>query len=112
MKLELVYVPTSNLDATLALYRDGLGFSEVWREGATTAAVTLPGGEVQLMLDQDPNAPAGPMFSVDSVTEFHASRPAELIVQSGPSEIPGGFLAIYSEPGGSTFYVIDQSMDQ
>lgn len=54
----------------------------------------------------------GPMFSVNSVTEFHATRPAELTVQSAPTEIPGGFLAVYSEPGGSIFYVIDQSKDQ
>ena len=112
MKLELLFIPTSDLSATLALYRDGLGFSEVWREGETTAAVTLAGSGIQVMLDQDPDAPAGPMFTVDSVTEFHASRPAELTVLSAPAEIPGGLLALYAEPGGSTFYVIDQSSDQ
>jgi catechol 2,3-dioxygenase-like lactoylglutathione lyase family enzyme len=112
MKLELLYVPTSNLSATLAVYRDGLGFTEVWREGETTAAVTLAGSGIQVMLDQDPDAPAGPMFTVDSVAEFHATRPAGLTVLSAPAEIPGGFLALYADPGGSTFYVIDQSSDQ
>lgn len=112
MKLELFYVPTSDLGATLALYRDGLGFTEVWREGETTAAVTLAGSGVQVLLDQDPDAPAGPMLTVDSVTEFHASRPPSLTVLSAPAQIPGGFLAAYAEPGGGTFYVIDQSSDQ
>ena len=112
MKLEFLYVPTSDLGATLALYRDGLGFTELWREGDTTAALTLPGSEVQVMLDQDAEAPGGPMFTVDSVAEFHASRPVQLQVLTAPTAIPGGFLALYAEPGGSSFYVIDQSSDQ
>ena len=29
-----------------------------------------------------------------------------------PSEIPGGFLATYEDPGGATIYVMDQSKDQ
>jgi predicted enzyme related to lactoylglutathione lyase len=29
-----------------------------------------------------------------------------------PSEIPGGFLATYQDPGGATIYVMDQSTDQ
>ena len=27
------------------------------------------------------------------------------------SEIPGGFMATYQEPGGATLYVMDQSTD-
>ena len=111
MKLELLYVPTSDLNASLALYRDGLGFTEVWREGETTAALALPGSEVQLMLDADPTAASGPMFAVDSVEAFHANRADALTVVEAPAEIPGGFLATYREPGGATIYVIDQSTD-
>ena len=29
----------------------------------------------------------------------------------GPSEIPGGFLATYQDPGGATIYVMDQSTE-
>jgi predicted enzyme related to lactoylglutathione lyase len=29
-----------------------------------------------------------------------------------PSEIPGGFLATYQDPGGATICVMDQSADQ
>jgi predicted enzyme related to lactoylglutathione lyase len=32
-------------------------------------------------------------------------------VVAEPSEIPGGFLATYQEPGGATIYVMDQSTD-
>jgi catechol 2,3-dioxygenase-like lactoylglutathione lyase family enzyme len=112
MKLEFLLTPTSDLKASLALYRDGLGFSEVWREGDTTVALSLPGTEVQLMLDaNDPDAPSGPVFVVDSVETFHSARPGALTVIDEPSEIPGGFLATYRDPGGATIYVMDQSTD-
>ena len=29
-----------------------------------------------------------------------------------PSKIPGGFLALYQDPGGAIIYVMDQSTDQ
>lgn len=112
MKLEFLLVPTSNLPASLALYRDGLGCTETWREGDSTVAMALPGNDVQLMLDaNDPDAPVGPVFVVGSVEAFHADRPDNLAVVDGPSEIPGGLLATYQEPGGATIYVMDQSTD-
>jgi catechol 2,3-dioxygenase-like lactoylglutathione lyase family enzyme len=113
VKLEFMFIPTSDLAASLALYRDTLGFTEVWREGETTAALALEGSDVQVMLDaNDPNAPVGPLFVVDSVETFHASRPGNLLVVDGPTAIPGGFLATYQDPGGATIYVMDQSTDQ
>jgi catechol 2,3-dioxygenase-like lactoylglutathione lyase family enzyme len=113
MKLEFLLVPTSDLKASLALYRDSLGFTETWREGAATVAMSLPGTEVQLMLDaHDPGAPVGPLFVVDSVKAFHAARADALAVIAEPSEIPGGFLATYQDPGGATIYVMDQATDQ
>lgn len=112
MKLEFLFAPTSDMNASLALYRDGLGFSEVWREGEATVALSLPGTDVQLMLDaNDPDAPFGPLFVVDSVEAFHGSRPETLAVIEEISEIPGGFMATYQDPGGATIYVMDQSTD-
>lgn len=112
MKLEFLYVPTSDLQGTLAVYRDGLGFTELWREGDTTVALTLPGSGAQVMLDgSDPDAPGGPMFVVDRVADFHAGRPESLTVIAPPSEIPGGFVAVYQDPGGGFFYVMDQSTE-
>ena len=112
MKLEFLFAPTSDLNASLALYRDALGFTEVWREGDATVALSLPGTDVQLMLDaNDPDAPFGPLFVVDSVEAFHAARPETLAVLEKPSEIPGGFNATYRDPGGATIYVMDQSTD-
>ena len=112
MKLEFLFVPTSDLTASLALYRDYLGFTEVWREGDATAALALADSGVQIMLDaNDPEAPVGPLFVVDDVKTFHAERPENLAVVEEPSEIPGGFLALYRDPGGAIIYVMDQSTD-
>lgn len=111
MQLEMLYIPTTDLDASLKFYRDDLGWTELWREGATTAAVSAPGGGLQIMLDQDLTAPMGPMFVVDSVLAYHSSRPEGLAVVAEPAAIPGGFIATYREPGGSALYVIDQSTD-
>ena len=113
MKLEFLFVPTSDLTASLALYRDTLGFTELWREGEATVALALPNSDTQVMLDaNDPGAAVGPLFVVDSVEAFHAGRPDALGVLEEPSEIPGGFLATYQDPGGATIYVMDQSTDQ
>ena len=110
MKLEFLLVPTRDLKAALALYRDGLGLQEAWREGDSTVSLAVPGSEVQLMLDaNDPDAPSGPIFVVESVREFHASRPGELEAGAEPEAIPGGFLAMYQDPSGNALYVMDQS---
>jgi catechol 2,3-dioxygenase-like lactoylglutathione lyase family enzyme len=112
MKLEFLLVPTSDLTASLALYRDTLGFTEVWREGDATVALTLPGTDVQVMLDaNDPAAPVGPLFVVESVEAFHSARPDALAVVSEPAEIPGGYLATYRDAGGAVIYVMDQTTD-
>ena len=113
MKLEFLLIPTSDLKASLALYRDSLGFTEVWREGDATVALTLAGSDTQVMLDaNDPDAAVGPLFVVDSVSDFHAARAETLAVVEEPSEIPGGAMATYRDPGGATMYVMDQSTDQ
>jgi catechol 2,3-dioxygenase-like lactoylglutathione lyase family enzyme len=112
MKLEFLLAPTPDLKASLALYRDALGFSEAWREGDATVVLSLPGTDVQLMLDaNDPDAPFGPLFVVDSVAGFHATRPDTLTVIEEISEIPGGFMATYQDPGGATIFIMDQSTD-
>ncbi len=112
MKLEFLYVPTRDLAAALALYRDALGWQEAWREGESTVSLALPGTEVQLMLDAtDPDAAFGPIFIVDSVRDFDTGRPSELRVSTEPDAIPGGFLATYEDQSGNTIYVMDQSED-
>jgi hypothetical protein len=112
VKLELLLLPTSDLEGSLNLFRLAFGATELWREGDTTAALSLPGTDVQLMLDaNDPNAPVGPIFVVDDVAAFHTTRPETLNVIDNVSEIPGGFMAAYQDAGGVIIYVLDQSTD-
>ncbi|UVF78676.1 VOC family protein [Gordonia mangrovi] len=59
----------------------------------------------------DPDAPPGPVFSVASLADFHAALPSGLTVVDEPAEIPGGFMAAYRDPGGTTIYVLDQTTD-
>ena len=112
MKLEFLYTPTRDLQASLALYRDELGWEEAWREGDSTVSLKLPGSEVQVMLDASEDGGVyGPLFVVDDVRRFNAQRPSGLRVTSEPQEIPGGYLAIFEDPSGNAIYVMDQSQD-
>jgi len=116
MKLEFLYTPTTDLQESLALYRDGLGFQEAWREGESTVSLQVPGTDVQLMLDliegrQGPDTRPGPIFIVDSVARFTAERPAGLRACGDPTEIPGGFMATYEDPAGNAVHVMDQSTE-
>jgi catechol 2,3-dioxygenase-like lactoylglutathione lyase family enzyme len=116
MKLEFLYTPISDLREALALYRDGLGWEEAWREGESTVSLRLPGTDVQVMLDlvegqPGPDQRPGPVFVVDSVARFTADRPPGLRPCGEPTEIPGGFIATYEDPSGNPIYVMDQSTD-
>ena len=83
----------------LAFYRDTLGWAEKWREGDHTVSLAMPGVDVQLMVDVDPervNRP-GPMLVVDDAVWLE------------PIEIPGGWWAGFEDPHGNAVYVLDQS---
>lgn len=73
-----------------------------------TVALGLPGTDVQVMLDLDDQASAGPLFTVESVLDFHATRADALVVVKEPAEIPGGYVATYRDAGGTTIYLLDQ----
>ena len=107
MKLEFVYIPVTDMQAALALYRDVLGFQEGWREGETTMSLKLPGTDVQLMLDVTSEFAPGPVFVVDSVADFQAEH--DLQFTHEPFEIPDGYLAGFSDGQGNVVYVLDQS---
>jgi catechol 2,3-dioxygenase-like lactoylglutathione lyase family enzyme len=112
MRLEFCYLPTTDLAASLRLYRDTLGFDELWREGESTVGLAIPGNEAALMIDGaglDGWGP-GPIFGVDSVADFRAQH-GELEVVTEPYEIPGGHLMAARDPAGNMLYVMDQSED-
>lgn len=111
LPIAFIYLPTSDLDASLRLYRDALGHDELWREGEDTVGLAIPDSDVALMLDRAPTATAGgpgPMFIAPSVSDFLAEHP-ELRPVGEPDEIPGGALASFRDPVGNWFYVLDQA---
>jgi catechol 2,3-dioxygenase-like lactoylglutathione lyase family enzyme len=109
MRLDFIYLPTSDLAGALALYRDGLGFDELWREGELTVGLAIPGSETAIMLDAAAEAgtPPGPIFGVDSVDAWVDGRKLDVVMP--PSDIPGGRLMAFRDPGGNHVYVMDQS---
>jgi hypothetical protein len=108
MKLEFLYAPVQKIDEALAVYRDGLGLSEAWREGENTVTLNLPDSDVKLMLDAEaPAAKPGPLFVVDSVVTFQAEHPT--LSYEDNLEIPGGWLTSFTDPWGNVVYLMDQS---
>ena len=111
MRLEFIYLPTQDLPSALALYRDAMGFDELWREGELTVALAVPGSETALMIDAaaEPGSGPGPMFGVEHVDEWFAGKEETLDVLMPPSDIPGGRLMAFRDPAGNHVYVLDQS---
>ena len=107
MKLTFVYQPVLDVDGAAAFYRKTLGFEEAWRDGGITVAFWLPGRPAQVMLSTT-RQPAGPMYLVDSLDAWMADHP-DVAVSIDKYPIPGGSVAGFEAPGGSTFYVFDQS---
>lgn len=108
---EFLYLPVPDLGAAVAFYRDTLGWDESWREGETTVSLQMPGGDLKLMLDADPEGKfrPGPMVQVDDARAFHERRRDEFSFWLEPMDIPGGWLAGFEDTFGNAVYVIDQS---
>jgi catechol 2,3-dioxygenase-like lactoylglutathione lyase family enzyme len=111
MRLDFIYLPTADLEPALALYRDVLGFDELWREGELTVALAIPGTETAIMVDAaaTPDSAPGPIFGVDSVDAWLEGK--QLDVTMPPADIPGGRLMAFRDPGGNQVYVMDQSTE-
>ncbi len=110
MRLEFVYVPTTDLASALSLYRDRLGLDERWREGEGTVGLGIEGTEVAVMIDADaaPGSPPGPVFSVGGVDTWLAGV-GSLDVFLEPMDIPGGRIMGFTDGDGNAVYVMDQS---
>jgi catechol 2,3-dioxygenase-like lactoylglutathione lyase family enzyme len=113
MKLEFMYLPTQDLAASLALYRDTLGFDELWREGDETVGLAVPGTDVALMIDAAPQPEwgPGPIFVVPDAAAFHAQHDGAYELTVPPFEIPGGLMSMFKDAGGNPVYVMDQSRE-
>lgn len=109
MKLRFIHAPVPEVGPALTFYRDTLGWPEAWREGTGTVAFQLPGTDnVQVMVVVSTPDPPGPMYQVADLREYLASKP-ELTVQVPIREIPDGYVAGVTDPGGNMVYLFDQS---
>ncbi|MFI6291333.1 VOC family protein [Nonomuraea sp. NPDC050790] len=112
MKLIFLYQPVSDLQESVAFYRDELGLDESWRMGDTTVAFRLPGTEVELMLDitpaDGPEWGKGGGFLVDSVEGYIAAHP-NLKWVGEVKELPDGKSATFVDPSGNPIHLFDQS---
>jgi extradiol dioxygenase family protein len=106
VKLTFLYQPVEDLAEAATFYRNRLGLDEAWREGEDTVAFWLPDRAAQLMVSTTPQ-PTGPMYLVDSVDVWVRDHP-DIVMTVETFEIPGGSVAGFAAPGGTTFYVFDQ----
>jgi catechol 2,3-dioxygenase-like lactoylglutathione lyase family enzyme len=110
VRLAFTYNPVSDVKQALAFYRDTLGWTEAWRAGDTTVAFTIPGTDIQFMVDSRARGEQpGPAFLVDSVLEFRRAHGDRLTFTAEPRTIPGGHWASFLDPDGKPVYLLDQS---
>jgi hypothetical protein len=90
MRLEFLNVPTRDPQASVALYRDELGWEEAWREGDSTVSLRLPGSDVQLMLVAGDGAESafGPLFVLDDGPAIQCPAPRWTPGDSGAAGDP------------------------
>jgi catechol 2,3-dioxygenase-like lactoylglutathione lyase family enzyme len=103
MRLSFIYHPVPDVEKAVAFYRGILGWDEAWRMGDDTAAMQVPGSEVQLMLaiDADPDAVASGFFEVDDVDAFCADLPEGVEVVDEPKDLDPIRYAAIADPGGN-----------
>ncbi|MEW4326946.1 VOC family protein [Rossellomorea marisflavi] len=109
-KMVYLYHPVDDLKQALTFYRETLGYEEAWREGKHTAALTIPGSTVRLLLEEDEKELGpGAVFLVNSVDEFHLEKNGTLTCLKEPFDIPPGRYAVYQDPSGNALRIIDFS---
>ncbi|TSB45990.1 VOC family protein [Alkalicoccobacillus porphyridii] len=111
-KLIFYFVPVHDLQKAIELYRDTLGFTETWREGEYTVSFSLPGSDVELMIEQmtegSPTV-AGPVFLVPSVNQVILQYQQKLDFVSEPTETPDGLWISAKDDSGNGLYFTDES---
>lgn len=108
VKLIFLYHPVKDLNESLTFYQDTLGFEEAWREGEHTVALSLPGSDVKLLIEDDEqDLSAGGVFLVDSVDTFFKENKDQLQFVKEPIDIPPGRYAIYQDNSGNYIRIID-----
>ncbi|RXZ00605.1 VOC family protein [Fictibacillus sp. S7] len=113
MKLAFLYYPVTNLEDSLAFYRNTFGFEEAWREGEHTVALVLPNSDVRMLIEEDEQElSAGGVFLVDSVDAFYKEHKEYMTFVKEPLDIPLGRYAICRDISGNCLRIIDFSKEK
>jgi catechol 2,3-dioxygenase-like lactoylglutathione lyase family enzyme len=115
-KLELVPVPVSDVDHSIAFYRDHVGFNldhdHKVNPDLRFVQLTPPGSACSIVIgvgivDSKPGSLRGLQLVVDDI---HAAREELLgrgVVVSDVTSAPGGAFVFFADPDGNTWTVQD-----
>jgi catechol 2,3-dioxygenase-like lactoylglutathione lyase family enzyme len=107
MKLAFLFHPVKDLQESQKYY-EGLGMTEVWREGNQVRGLSIPDSDVQLMIEEDElELGPGGVFVVESVDHFYEKNEKTLDFVKSPCTIPPGRYAIYKDGTGNPIRIID-----
>jgi catechol 2,3-dioxygenase-like lactoylglutathione lyase family enzyme len=119
LKLEVVPIPVSDVDAAKAFYTERVGFhldhDSSPREGMRVVQLTPPGSACSVVLGVglplgEPGSLKGVQLVVedlDAVRQMLAERGVEVspVQQLGPEGAPGSRFAFFSDPDGNTWAI-------
>ncbi len=81
--------------------------SGAWREGASTAAFSIPDSTIQVMLDAGDSDDGGPsgFYEVADVDAFHADHRDSVNWVQLPQDLPPIRFASFADPAGTLFRI-------
>lgn len=117
MRLLVVAIPVSDVDAALEFYRDRVGFAldhDVSPgNGMRVVQLTPPGSPTSVVFGDgmplgEPGSCRAPQLSVDDLDVVHAELtgrgvPVSDVVQMGPEGTPGSRYAWFQDPDGNSW---------
>ncbi len=119
MRLEVIGIPVSDVDAAKAFYVDQVGFRldhDVRpREGMRVVQMTPPGSPTSVVIGEgmplgEPGSTKGPQLvveDIDAVRAELAGRGVAItdVMQLGPEGTPGSRFAFFTDPDGNGWSV-------
>lgn len=112
MKLTFLYHPVTDLAAAVAFYRDVLGWDEAWRMGDDTAAMQIPGSDLEVMLAVDTDREASGFFEVEDIDQFYAENRDRIEFVDEPRDLPPIRYAAFRDPAGNLIRIFTELPDE
>jgi catechol 2,3-dioxygenase-like lactoylglutathione lyase family enzyme len=119
LRLEVIGIPVSDVDAAKAFYTGQVGFHldhDVRpAEGMRVVQMTPPGSACSVVIGEgmplgDPGSTKGPQLVVDDIDTVRSTLadrgvPISPVQQLGPEDVPGSRFAFFSDPDGNGWAV-------